>query len=60
MLVQEMEHFSASKARINSVVRTAPIEIETSAASAVRDACSRGMALHLSAASDRKFVKCVV
>ena len=37
MLVQEMEHFSASKAR--SVARTASIEIETSAAPAVRDAC---------------------
>ena len=32
-----MEHFSASKAR--SVARTASINIETSAASAVRDAC---------------------
>ena len=37
MLVQEMEHSSASKA--HSVARTASIEIETSAASAVRDAC---------------------
>ena len=37
MFVQEMEHFSESKAR--SVARTASIEIETSAASAVRDAC---------------------
>ena len=37
MLVQEMEYFSASKAR--SVARTASIEIATSAASAVRDAC---------------------
>ena len=36
-MVQEMEHFSASKGR--SVARTALIEIETSAASAVRDAC---------------------
>ena len=55
MLVQEMQHFSASKAR--SVARTASIETETSAASAVRDACcsiivhsSRGIALLLSAA----------
>ena len=37
LLMQEMEHFSASKAR--SVARTASIEVETSAASAVRDAC---------------------
>ena len=39
MLMHQMEHFSASKAR--SVARTASIEIETSAASVVRAAwCS--------------------
>ena len=37
MLVQEMDHFSASKAC--GVERTASIEIEISAASAMRDAC---------------------
>ena len=37
MSVQVIEHFSASKARV--VARTASIGIETSAASAVRDAC---------------------
>ena len=37
MLVEEMEHFSSSKGR--SVATTASIETETSAASAVRDAC---------------------
>ena len=46
--------------KTRSVARTASIEIETSAASAVRDACcsivvySRGIALHLSPASNRK------
>ena len=57
MLVQEMGRFSVSKAR--SVARAASIEIEPSAASAVRDACcsmvaGRGIALHLSASSNRK------
>ena len=55
-----MEHFSATKA--HSVARTASIEIETSAASAVRDACcSRGIALHLSAAFNRKvcLMRCI-
>ena len=56
MLVQEMEHFSVSKAR--SVARTASIETETSAASVVPDACCNIVAgvpkvLHLSAASSR-------
>ena len=37
MLVHATERFSASKTR--SVARTASIEIETSAASAMRDAC---------------------
>ena len=55
MLVQEMEHFSASKAR--GVARTALIEIEISVASLscarrVLYHNSRGIALHLSAASD--------
>ena len=64
MLVQEMEHFSASKAR--GVARTASIEIETSAASAVQNACCSIVArvyhsfyLRLLQVVD-KFVKCVV
>ena len=62
MLVQEMEHFSGSKAR--SVARTASIEIETSAASAVRDACCSIVAREEHSSYLRllieKFVKCVV
>ena len=51
MLVQEMENISGSKAR--SVARTTSIEMETSDASTVWDACNSrvaGVALHLSEA----------
>ena len=62
MLVQEMEHFSALKAR--SVARTASTEIATSAASAVRDACCSIVAgvyhsIYLRLLIE-KFVKCVL
>ena len=61
-MVQEMEHFSASKAR--SVARTASIEIETSAVSAVRDECCSIVAgvshsIYLQLLIE-KFVKCAV